>query len=89
LSITTTVNGEVRQEADTDELIFALPEIVATVSKTVALHPGDVILTASPAGVGFVKARFLSPGDVVEVTVGALPPLRNEVAAAPPDEKHS
>jgi 2-keto-4-pentenoate hydratase/2-oxohepta-3-ene-1,7-dioic acid hydratase in catechol pathway len=82
LAITTTVNGEVRQEADTDELIFAIPEIVATVSKKVALHPGDVILTGSPAGVGLVDAQFLSPGDVVEVTVGALPPLRNEVAAA-------
>jgi 2-keto-4-pentenoate hydratase/2-oxohepta-3-ene-1,7-dioic acid hydratase in catechol pathway len=87
LSITTTVNGEVRQEADTDELIFAIPEIVATVSKTVALHAGDVILTGSPAGVGLVKAQFLSPGDVVEIIVGALPPLRNEVAAAPADEK--
>jgi 2-keto-4-pentenoate hydratase/2-oxohepta-3-ene-1,7-dioic acid hydratase in catechol pathway len=87
LSITTTVNGEVRQEADTDELIFAIPEIVATVSQSVALHPGDVILTGSPAGVGLVQAQFLSPGDVVEVTVGALPPLRNEVAAAPACEK--
>jgi 2-keto-4-pentenoate hydratase/2-oxohepta-3-ene-1,7-dioic acid hydratase in catechol pathway len=87
LSITTTVNGELRQDANTDELIFAIPEIVATVSKTVALHPGDVILTGSPAGVGFMKAQFLSPGDVVEVTVGALPPLRNEVAAAPPNEE--
>jgi 2-keto-4-pentenoate hydratase/2-oxohepta-3-ene-1,7-dioic acid hydratase in catechol pathway len=88
LSIRTTVNGEVRQDADTDELIFGLPEIVATISKTVVLHPGDVILTGSPAGVGFVSGRFLSPGDVVEITVGALPPLRNVVAAAPPNEKH-
>jgi 2-keto-4-pentenoate hydratase/2-oxohepta-3-ene-1,7-dioic acid hydratase in catechol pathway len=87
LSITTTVNGAVRQEADTDELIFAIPEIVATVSQSVALHPGDVILTGSPAGVGLVQAQFLSAGDVVEVTVGALPPLRNEVAAAPACEK--
>jgi 2-keto-4-pentenoate hydratase/2-oxohepta-3-ene-1,7-dioic acid hydratase in catechol pathway len=89
LSITTRVNGEVRQEADTDELIFAIPEIVAAVSKTVVLHRGDVILTGSPAGVGLMKGQFLSPGDVVEVTVGALPPLRNEVAAAPPPEEHA
>jgi 2-keto-4-pentenoate hydratase/2-oxohepta-3-ene-1,7-dioic acid hydratase in catechol pathway len=82
LSVTTTVNGELRQKANTDELIFAIPEVVATVSKTVTLHPGDVILTGSPGGVGFVKEQFLAPGDVVEVTVGALPPLRNEVAAA-------
>jgi 2-keto-4-pentenoate hydratase/2-oxohepta-3-ene-1,7-dioic acid hydratase in catechol pathway len=88
LSITTTVNGEVRQDANTDELIFAIPEIVATVSKTVTLRPGDVILTGSPAGVGLMKAQFLSPGDIVEVTVGALPPLRNDVVAAPADETH-
>jgi 2-keto-4-pentenoate hydratase/2-oxohepta-3-ene-1,7-dioic acid hydratase in catechol pathway len=88
LSITTKVNGELRQEADTDEFIFAIPEIVATVSKTVVLHPGDVILTGTPAGVGFMKGRFLSPGDVVEVTVGGLPPLRNEVAAAAHSDRH-
>ncbi len=90
LSIRTTVNGELRQDADTDELIFAIPKIVAAVSKTLVLHPGDVILTGSPAGIGVVKARFLSPGDIVEVTVGALPPLRNEVAAAaaPCNEEH-
>jgi 2-keto-4-pentenoate hydratase/2-oxohepta-3-ene-1,7-dioic acid hydratase in catechol pathway len=86
LSVTTTVNGELRQNANTDDLIFAIPEIVATVSKTVALRPGDVILTGSPGGVGFMKAQFLSPGDVVEITVGALPPLRNAVAAAPAAE---
>jgi 2-keto-4-pentenoate hydratase/2-oxohepta-3-ene-1,7-dioic acid hydratase in catechol pathway len=79
LSVTTTVNGEQRQNANTDDLIFAIPEIVATVSKTVVLGPGDVILTGSPGGVGFMKGQFLSPGDVVEVTVDALPPLRNEV----------
>jgi 2-keto-4-pentenoate hydratase/2-oxohepta-3-ene-1,7-dioic acid hydratase in catechol pathway len=90
LSITTMVNGELRQNANTDDFIFAIPEVVATVSKSVTLHPGDVILTGSPAGVGFVKAQFLSPGDVVEVTVGTLPPLRNVVVSAdtPPTEGH-
>jgi 2-keto-4-pentenoate hydratase/2-oxohepta-3-ene-1,7-dioic acid hydratase in catechol pathway len=82
LSIRTFVNGEVRQDAHTDELIFSIPDIVATVSKTVALQPGDVILTGSPAGVGLMKDVFLAPGDVVEVRLGDLPPLRNPVVAA-------
>jgi 2-keto-4-pentenoate hydratase/2-oxohepta-3-ene-1,7-dioic acid hydratase in catechol pathway len=84
LSIRTSVNGEVRQDAYTDELIFAIPDILATVSKTVALHPGDVILTGSPAGVGLMKDKFLTPGDVVEVWLGDLPPLRNPVVADDP-----
>jgi 2-keto-4-pentenoate hydratase/2-oxohepta-3-ene-1,7-dioic acid hydratase in catechol pathway len=88
LSVRTTVNGELRQNADTDDLIFAIPEVVATVSKTVVLRPGDVILTGSPGGVGFTNGQFLAPGDVVEVTVGALPPLRNEVAASPLNDEH-
>jgi 2-keto-4-pentenoate hydratase/2-oxohepta-3-ene-1,7-dioic acid hydratase in catechol pathway len=84
LSIRTSVNGEVRQDAHTDELIFAIPDILATVSRTVALQPGDVILTGSPAGVGLMKDVFLAPGDIVEVRLGDLPPLRNPVVAADP-----
>jgi 2-keto-4-pentenoate hydratase/2-oxohepta-3-ene-1,7-dioic acid hydratase in catechol pathway len=86
LSIRTSVNGDVRQDANTDELIFAIPDILATVSKTVALQPGDVILTGSPAGVGLMKDEFLTPGDVVEVWLGDLPPLRNPVVAAAADD---
>jgi 2-keto-4-pentenoate hydratase/2-oxohepta-3-ene-1,7-dioic acid hydratase in catechol pathway len=52
LSIRTSVNGELRQDAHTDEFVFAIPDIVATVSKTVPPRPGDVNLTGSPAGVG-------------------------------------
>jgi 2-keto-4-pentenoate hydratase/2-oxohepta-3-ene-1,7-dioic acid hydratase in catechol pathway len=85
LAIRTSVNGEVRQDAYTDELIFAIPDILATVSKSVALRPGDVILTGSPAGVGLMKDEFLTPGDVVEVWLGDLPPLRNTVVAAADD----
>jgi 2-keto-4-pentenoate hydratase/2-oxohepta-3-ene-1,7-dioic acid hydratase in catechol pathway len=82
LSIRTSVNGEVRQDACTDELIFAIPDILATVSKTAVLRPGDVILTGSPAGVGLMKGQFLAPGDIVEVCLGDLPPLCNTVVAA-------
>jgi 2-keto-4-pentenoate hydratase/2-oxohepta-3-ene-1,7-dioic acid hydratase in catechol pathway len=86
LSIRTTVNGQVRQDArmDDDEYVFTIPEVLAAVSRTVALQPGDVIFTGSPAGIGEMRtpAVYLVPGDVVEVTLGDLPPLRNPVVAA-------
>lgn len=88
LSIRTTVNGEVRQDArmDDDEFVFTIPEVLAAVSKIVALQPGDVILTGSPAGIGEMRtpAVYLVPGDVVEVHLGDLPPLCNHVADSDP-----
>jgi 2-keto-4-pentenoate hydratase/2-oxohepta-3-ene-1,7-dioic acid hydratase in catechol pathway len=88
LSIRTTVNGQVRQDArmDDDEYVFTIPEVLAAVSKTVALQPGDVIFTGSPAGIGEMRtpAVYLVPGDVVEVYLGDLPPLCNQVADADP-----
>lgn len=71
-----TVNGETRQETDTAEMVFGIPELVAAVSAERPLVPGDVILTGSPAGAGFTTGRYLRPGDVVEITLGPLPPLR-------------
>jgi 2-keto-4-pentenoate hydratase/2-oxohepta-3-ene-1,7-dioic acid hydratase in catechol pathway len=72
-----TLNGEERQRADTKDLIYSIPEVIETITASEALEPGDVIITGSPAGVGFLSGRFLRDGDVVEVLVGDLPALRN------------
>lgn len=65
------VNGEVMQEASTDQMIFGVGEIVAFVSRTLTLTPGDLIATGTPSGVGYARTPplFLQPGDVVEVEV--------------------
>ena len=74
-----TVNGVERQNSDTDDMVFTVPEIIATITAEQPLEPGDVIITGSPAGVGVFEGRFLRHGDVVEVFVGGLPPLRNTI----------
>jgi 2-keto-4-pentenoate hydratase/2-oxohepta-3-ene-1,7-dioic acid hydratase in catechol pathway len=51
--------------------------LIEAITASIELRPGDVISTGSPAGVGFVSGRYLVPGDVVEITLGDLPPLRN------------
>lgn len=81
LEIVTKVNGDVRQKGNAKEMIFAVPEILATVSKGFTLQPGDVVLTGTPAGVGagMKPPCFLKPGDVVEVTIGGIGTIRNQV----------
>ncbi len=77
IEISLTVNGVEHQRATSDEMIFGVPEIVEALSATETLRPGDVIITGSPAGVGAFAGRFLRDGDVVEVSVDDMPPLRN------------
>lgn len=72
--ITTKVNGEIRQDGRTSQLIFSLAQIVAHASQAFTLLPGDVILTGTPAGVGLLES-----GDVVEVEVEGIGILRNTV----------
>ncbi|MBK0422425.1 fumarylacetoacetate hydrolase family protein [Leucobacter sp. CSA2] len=73
--ITTSVNGEVKQDARLSQLIFPLSRIVAHASQAFTLLPGDVILTGTPAGVGRLEA-----GDTVEVAVEGIGILRNTVS---------
>ncbi|MFT4233047.1 MAG: fumarylacetoacetate hydrolase family protein [Leucobacter sp.] len=73
--IVTRVNGEVRQDGRTSQLIFSLARIVAHASQAFTLLPGDVILTGTPAGVGRLEA-----GDTVEVEIEGIGILRNRVA---------
>jgi 2-keto-4-pentenoate hydratase/2-oxohepta-3-ene-1,7-dioic acid hydratase in catechol pathway len=70
------VNGQVRQQGRTREMIYDLPTLISYISNIMTLEPGDVILTGTPAGVG-----PLEPGDVVEVEVEGIGVLRNPVIA--------
>lgn len=76
LSVVCRVNGEVRQEATTDDMIFGVGEILEYVTAVMTLLPGDVVLTGTPAGVGPIVA-----GDFVEVEVERVGILANPVVA--------
>jgi acylpyruvate hydrolase len=84
LALRTRVNGELLQDGHTRELIFGVAEAIAWLSRTMALLPGDIIATGTPAGVGMAKGRFLRDGDVVEVEIDGLGALRNPVCAEKP-----
>jgi 2-keto-4-pentenoate hydratase/2-oxohepta-3-ene-1,7-dioic acid hydratase in catechol pathway len=77
--VRTRVNGELRQEAPVADLIFGIPALIAAISASVLLEPGDVIATGTPAGVGigFDPPRYLAPGDVVEVSIDGVGTLTN------------
>jgi 2-keto-4-pentenoate hydratase/2-oxohepta-3-ene-1,7-dioic acid hydratase in catechol pathway len=79
--ITSAVNGELRQKANTADLIFDVPNLISTISKVLTLEPGDLIATGTPAGVGigFDPPRFLADGDIVEVTATGLGTLRTKM----------
>ena len=82
LELETSVNGESRQLALVKDLIFDIPELIATLSAGITLLPGDIIATGTPAGVGigFEPPKFLQRGDVVEVSISGLGALRNRIA---------
>jgi acylpyruvate hydrolase len=81
LGLRTRVNGEVLQEGTTANLIFGPAEVVAWLSRTITLLPGDIIATGTPAGVGAAQGRFLRDGDTVEVEVDGLGAVVNAVRA--------
>lgn len=79
--VTSVVNGELRQNASLGDLIFDIPTLIATISAGMALVPGDVIATGTPAGVGigFDPPRFLQSGDEVTVTLTNVGTLTNRI----------
>ncbi len=79
LRITCKVNGEILQDSNTRELIFQPSKLVSYISQVMTLHPGDVIYTGTPPGVGIARVpnRFLRNGDIVEIEVEKLGVLRN------------
>jgi len=85
LAIRTTVNGEVRQDSSTAEMIFSCADLIALLSQAVTLEPGDVITTGTPPGVGegFKPKRYLQPGDVVRIEIEGLGHIENRVVVEP------
>lgn len=83
LRLTATVDGELRQDANTSTMIFSVAEIISYLSRSIELRPGDVIATGSPEGTGgsFDPPRFLTAGQTVEITVDGIGTLRNPVIA--------
>lgn len=81
LSVQTRLNGELLQDGNTAELIFPVARILADITAFATLEPGDMIATGTPAGVGFARTppRWLTPGDVCEVSVEGIGVLSNPV----------
>ena len=83
LSIKLTLNGNVMQDSNTDQLIFGVPALIEFISESITLEPGDVIATGTPSGVGFARKPpvFLKPGDQMEVLVQGIGGLGSPVVS--------
>jgi 2,4-diketo-3-deoxy-L-fuconate hydrolase len=81
LRISTTVNGEIRQDAGLDELLFGIPELISRLSRVMTLERGDVVSTGTPAGCGCFRnpPTYLHPGDVVAIESDLIGRLENPV----------
>ena len=82
LHLQTRINGDLRQDVRVSDLIFDIPTLIETLSRTTTLLPGDIIATGTPVGVGigFNPPKYLQAGDVMEVSITGLGALRNPIA---------
>jgi 2-keto-4-pentenoate hydratase/2-oxohepta-3-ene-1,7-dioic acid hydratase in catechol pathway len=85
LAIRCAVNGDVVQDSTTAQMVFGVAELVATISQTLTLEPGDCIATGTPPGVGMAMEppRFLTAGDVVTVEIEGLGVLTTTMGPSP------
>jgi len=81
LSLRLRVNGVLKQEGHTSDMIYSVKTIISILSQGMTLEPGDIIATGTPSGVGFARnpPEFLKAGDVVETEIDGIGGLRNEV----------
>jgi 2-keto-4-pentenoate hydratase/2-oxohepta-3-ene-1,7-dioic acid hydratase in catechol pathway len=81
LRLTTRVNGDLRQDAQTSDLIFGVQQVVDFIAETCTLEPGDLILTGTPEGVGFAMdpPQFLAPGDSIQIDIESLGAIEHTV----------
>jgi 2-keto-4-pentenoate hydratase/2-oxohepta-3-ene-1,7-dioic acid hydratase in catechol pathway len=85
IAIRTTVNGELRQDGNTRDLIFSIPRLIAYCTRYFHFEPGDLLLTGTPAGVGhgMNPPQYLKDGDVVSITIDGIGTLTNPCRALP------
>ena len=81
LSIRLTVNGEIRQQSNSSQMLFTAAEQIAHLSSRLTLNPGDVILTGTPAGTGLESGEFLKTGDVVRIEIEHLGSLTTTIGS--------
>ena len=86
LRLQTRLNGQVVQDASTDDMVFDVETLVSIISEAITLEPGDLIVTGTPSGVGLARKPplWMKPGDVCEVEVERIGILRNPVADEAP-----
>src|ERR671924_1467679 len=81
LHITTKVNGEIRQNSSSSNMVIPVRRIISALSMTMTLEPGDIISTGTPAGVAMSmkEPKYLKDGDIVEITIERLGTIRNRI----------
>jgi len=84
LAIRAVLNGETMQDSSTANTVFGVAELIAYITQTITLEPGDLIATGTPAGVGVFRTPpvFMQPGDEITIEIEGLGALTNPVAAA-------
>jgi len=83
LDMTLKVNGQIRQKANTSQMIFPVADVVSFISHIMTLQPGDIIATGTPAGVGMATGKFLNAGDRIECSIERLGTLTNTLDQQP------
>jgi 2-keto-4-pentenoate hydratase/2-oxohepta-3-ene-1,7-dioic acid hydratase in catechol pathway len=83
LDMTLTVNGQLRQKANTSQMIFPVADIVSFLSHIMTLEPSDVIATGTPSGVALATGNYLKPGDRIDCTIQNLSTLSNTLGPRP------
>jgi 2-keto-4-pentenoate hydratase/2-oxohepta-3-ene-1,7-dioic acid hydratase in catechol pathway len=83
LGLKTWVNGELRQNANTSQMVFDCFAQIATLTTAFTLEPGDIIATGTPSGVGLMQGKFMVPGDVVRIEIDGIGRLENPVIEEP------
>jgi 2,4-diketo-3-deoxy-L-fuconate hydrolase len=79
LQINLALNGEMKQDESTDDMIFGIPRLLEYLTERVKLFPGDILCTGSPAGNGVHYKRFLQPGDVMDASITGLGKQKNHI----------